>query len=259
MSEAHRRIIDEATLDVSSIKDLDRRELVARLETFHLARIRNLVSPEEVDRTRSLMQLHFRVENDHATTGEKPGDVRRNFQKLSIGRARHGGVDRPRFMRCFYLPLWDEDVFETREIFRKVAQVRNLLSGHALDHAIDDANAVAWTAARIHHFPRGGGFMVDHRDTVLPALYAENGLGSFYQPLVLLTQKGVDFETGGGFAMVGNERISYEDYCRKGDILIYDTSTVHGVDDVDPHRTFEQDSLAGRMSGLVTLFKKLAE
>lgn len=258
MSESHRRILEDATLEVSSIKDLDRGELVARLETFHLARIRNLVSRDEVDHARSLMHQNFRAANDHATTGEQASDVRRNFQKLSIGRARHGGVDRPRFMRCFYLPMWDEDVFGTREIFRKVAQVRNLLSGHDLDHAIDDPDQIAWTASRIHHFPAGGGFMVDHRDTVLPALYAENGLGSFYQPLVLLTQKGVDFERGGGFAMVGDERISYEDYSEQGDIVIYDTSTVHGVDDVDPQLPFRQDSLAGRMSGLVTLFKKLA-
>ncbi len=258
MSDSHRRILEEATLEVASIKDLDRDELVARLETFHLARIRALVSPEEVDHARSRMAARFSADDDHATTGESPSQVRRNFQKLSVGRARHGGVDRPRFMRCFYLPMWDEDVFGMREIFRKVAQVRNLLGGHDLDHAIDDPEAVAWTASRIHHFPTGGGFMVDHRDTVLPALYEESGLGSFYQPLVLLSQKGVDFEQGGGFARVGDERISYEDHSQKGDVVIYDTSTIHGVDDVDPHLPFRQDSLAGRMSGLVTMFKKLA-
>lgn len=257
MSKLHQQILDEATIEASSIKDIDRRELTDRLDTLHLVRIRNLVSPEEIARARGLMRQNFDPSADHATTGESPEQVRRNFQKLSIGRARHGGVDRPRFMRCFYLPMWDEDVFGLRDVFRKVAQVRNLLAGHELDYAIDDPTGLAWTASRLHHFPAGGGFMVDHRDTVLPALYAENGLGSFYQPLVLLSQKGVDFECGGGFAMVGEERISYEDYCRAGDIVIYDTTTVHGVDDIDPHVPFRQDSLAGRMSGLVTIFKKI--
>lgn len=257
MSELHRRILDDATIDAPSIKDIDRGELLARLDTLHLVRIRNLVSRDEVARARELMSRNFDPSADQATTGESPEQVRLNYQKLSIGRARHGGVDRPRFMRCFYLPMWDEDVFGLREIFRKVAQVRNILSGHEIDYAIDDPNGRAWTASRLHHFPAGGGFMVDHRDTVLPSLYAENGLGTFYQPLVLLTQKGVDFETGGGFAMVGEERISYEDYCCAGDIVVYDTTTVHGVDDIDPHVCFRQDSLAGRMSGLVTIFRKI--
>ncbi len=257
MSDLHRRILDEATLDASSIKDLDRDALMARLNEFHLLRIRNLVSKDEVAAARARMQRNFDVGADRATTGESASEVRRNFQKWSIGRARHGGVDRPRFMRCFYLPMWDEDVFGMREIFRKVAQVRNLLGDHPIDYAIDDPSERAWTASRIHHFPAGGGFMVDHRDTVLPSVYEQNGLGGFFQPLVLLSQKGVDFEVGGGFAMVGDERISYEDHCQAGDIVIYDTTTVHGVDDVDPHVPFRQDSLAGRLSGLVTIFKKL--
>lgn len=257
MSQSHRMIMDEATLEAASIKDVDREALEERLETFHFARIRGLIAESEVDHARGLMAQRFSAADDRATTGESPAEVRRNFQKLSLGRARHGGVDRPRFMRCFYLPMWDDDIFGMREIFRKTAQVRNLLSGQALDHAIDDPDAPAWTASRIHHFPAGGGFMVDHRDTVLPALYKESRLGAFFQPLVLLTQKGVDFHEGGGFAMLGNERIDYEDCSLKGDIVIYDTSTVHGVEDVDPRVPYRQDSLAGRMSALVTLFKKL--
>lgn len=257
LSTAHRRIVEDATLDAASIKDLDRGELMARLDELHFARIRGLIAPDEVDRGRASMERRFSAADDHATTGEDASAVRDNFQKLSIGRARHGGVDRPRFMRCFYLPMWAEDIFGMREVFRRCAQVRNLLGGHALDYAIDDPDGAAWTASRIHHFPAGGGFMVDHRDTVLPAVYEESGIGPFFQPLVLLSQKGVDYQVGGGFVQLGRERILYEDYAEKGDILVYDTTTVHGVEDIDPATAFRQDSLAGRMSGLVTMFKRL--
>lgn len=78
----------------------------------------------------------------------------------------------------------------------------------------------------------------------------------FYQPLVLLTQKGEDFETGGGVAEIDGHVVEYEDYANMGDIVVYNDMTQHGVSDIDPHKLYKQDSLAGRMGGLVTLFKK---
>ena len=254
---AHQRIIDEATLTVASIDEVSRDGLLAVLREFHFARITGLVSPEEVDRSRQLMAARFNPDDDRPTTGEHHTEVKDNFQKLSIGRARHGGIDRPRFMRCFYLPMWAEDIFGLREIFRKVARVRNILGNRALDFAVDREEDGMWTASRVHHFPHGGGFMVAHRDTVLPQVYKDGGLGEFFQPLILLSQKGEDFQIGGGFVDLRGERILYEDHAGKGDIVIYDTSTDHGVEDIDPDRPFRQDSLAGRMSGLVTLFKCL--
>jgi len=257
MTTQNAQMVEEATFEITSLKDLDGSEVKECLETLHFARIRGLISADEIDHAMTRIGAFFSPENDRATTGEAADEVRGNFQKLSIGRANHGGVDRPRFMRCFYSPLWNEDALGMHGPFRQAAGVRNWLSGKELDYAIDDPNGAAWTAARIHHFPAGGGFMVDHQDTVLPALYKDNSLGAFFQPLIVMSQKGVDFHEGGGFAMVAGERIQYEDYCEKGDIVIYDTSTVHGVDDIDPRAPYRQDSLAGRMSGLVTLYKTL--
>jgi len=253
----HHRLVKKATIAVNGVQDLERDQLVGVLKEFNFARVTGLVNPADVDRSRELMKRHFRVENDRATTGEHHSEVKDNFQKISMGRAQHGGVDRPRFMRCFYNPLWADDIFGMRENFRKVARLRNILGGRDLDFAIDEEEGGMWTAARIHQFPAGGGFMVAHRDTVLPKIYDDKGLGEFFQPVLLVTQKGVDFETGGGFAEVAGERVAYEDYAHKGDVVIYDVSTVHGVDDVDTHKPYRQGTLDGRMSALVTLYKSM--
>ncbi|MCA9582819.1 MAG: hypothetical protein KC416_13565 [Myxococcales bacterium] len=254
---SHQDLVQNATVQVDRIEDIDRSHLVEILKKYNFARITGLVKPEAAARSRELMRKRFRMEDDRATTGESHEEVKTNFQKISIGRARHGGVDRPRFMRCFYNPLWAEDIYEMRENFRKVAQLRNILGNRELDFATDKEEGGMWTAARIHQFPTGGGFMVAHRDTVLPKIYDDKGLGDFFQPVLLLTQKGEDFETGGGFAEVAGERVVYEDFAGRGDIVIYDTSTVHGVDDVDTHKPYRQDSIDGRMSALVTLYKSL--
>ena len=54
---------------------------------------------------------------------------------------------------------------------------------------------------------------------------------------------------------MNGRHLPFEDHCHAGDIVVYDQSAVHGVDDVDVRVPFRQDSLAGRMSGLVTLYQ----
>jgi hypothetical protein len=257
MLESHKRLVENATIHAESIADIKRDQLTEILHEYSFARVTGLVTPEAADRSLALLKEKFRVENDHATTGEKPSEVRTNFQKMSIGCAKHGGVDRPRFMRAFYNPFWAEDAYEMHKNFRKVAQLRNFLSERPIDFAIDKDEGGMWTAARMHQFPRGGGFMVAHRDTVLPAAYKSANLGEFYQPVLLLTQKGMHFEKGGGYSEFNGEQIIYEDFTQRGDVAIYDTSTVHGVEDVDPTEKYVHNTVNGRISALVTLYRSL--
>lgn len=255
----HRGWLEAATIEVSSAAELEqvRPTLLRNLERFQVARITGLVRPQEMRAVLEQMSCDLDVSKDRATTGESPDEVRRNFQKLSIGRACHGKVDRPRFMRVFYNPLSTEDSYGMHSAFERVVAVRNSLMGKAATFAIRSDEGGMWTAARMHQFPSGGGFMVAHRDTVLPALVQELELGAFFQPVLLVTQMGVDFQTGGGFAEVHGEKVEYEKYCQQGDIVIYDSRTLHGVDDVDVHVPYRQDSMAGRISALVTLYKTL--
>ncbi|NKC00890.1 MAG: hypothetical protein GKR90_20670 [Pseudomonadales bacterium] len=251
-------IIAEATVRVESIEDFCLETVAPILKQWDFCRITGLVTEEQAKQSLDAVAATFSDIVDHPVTGEAASDVMTNFQKMSIGRARHGGVDRPRFMRTLYNPVWCDDIYKMRDNFTALAQVRNILSGMPRDFAIARVEDDVWTAARIHHFPSGGGFMVDHKDTVLPKMLKENDFsGEYYQLLLLLSQKGEDFETGGGTVELNGEMIEYEDYTLRGDILVYNGSTVHGVNDIDPHLRYVQSSPAGRYSALATLFKKL--
>jgi hypothetical protein len=74
---------------------------------------------------------------------------------------------------------------------------------------------------------------------------------------MVMSRKGLDFEQGGGFVELGEDRHYFEPYCSYGDIVIYDGRTVHGVDDIDPHLPFRQDSIEGRLAAFVTLYRDM--
>ena len=136
MSE-DRTLVEEATVKINSIEELKRDELLRVLETFNFARIVGLVTKPSIDESMRKLREQFDASKDGPTTGEHHSAVRSNYQKMSIGRARHSGVDRPRFMRTIYNPLWAPDIYGLRESFRAVARVRNLLGDRDINFATD--------------------------------------------------------------------------------------------------------------------------
>ena len=79
--------------------------------------------------------------------------------------------------------------------------------------------------------------MVPHRDTLLPSLLDEAQY-EYFQPILVMSEKSVDYEKGGGVAVIGDQMVEYEDFCNFGDIAIYNVNTIHGVNEVDLHRPF---------------------
>jgi len=235
------------------------------LEAFHdcmerdtFACIRGIIDPADVTQAMIRLREQFSRDNDHPGRGQKPDAVRSNFQKLNIGgESKTAANDDARLFRAFYNPIWEEDIYDFRESFIKLAQVRNVLAGLPLDFAIDgiEDNGL-WTAARIHQYPTGGGFFRRHTDYVVNDIAKEKGT-KFYQILLLMTSKGKHFESGGGFVDLGDDRIILEDYFVPGDILVYDGRSVHGVEDIDTHLPLDLDTFNGRVAGFVTLFKKM--
>ena len=248
----------ELIISSKSLDTIDQDRLRYNLEKYHFCILRDLISHDEVVNGMKKVYDFIESNEDNATTGENPDDVRGYFVKMSIGNARHGGVERPRFKRAIYSPLNKENKFELDNAFTQLAMVRNLLSNQKLDFALRKDEDGLWTAARMHQFPIGGGFMVSHKDTVLPKMLKDQKFtGGFFQPLALLSKKGEDFYKGGGFAVINNEILEYEEYTERGDIAIYDSLTEHGVADIDSDKKYIQRSGAGRYSGLVSLYKSL--
>ena len=84
----------------------------------------------------------------------------------------------------------------------------------------------------------------------------EAGLG-YFQLLLQLTEKGVDFEDGGAYVDVGDERLLYEGSCQTGDVIVYDGRSIHGVADIDPLKPLDLQRFTGRAVALASLFRLL--
>ena len=229
--------------------------------------IRGAIDPKIVKNGIKKVKKYIEKNDDNPVTGESPSAVRDYFMKLSLGEARHSGkkidkkfnIVRPRFKRVIYSPLFKQDIFKLDEVFIRFAKIRNFLMGVDPEYALrEDKNNKMWTASRIHQFPRGGGFMSSHVDTVLPSIIKKDSIGKgFFQPILIMSQKGKDFESGGGFAKIDGKNVIYEDFTEIGDIAIYNSFTEHGCFDIDTHKPFFQRSGNGRFSGLCTLYKTL--
>ncbi|MEM9017975.1 MAG: hypothetical protein AAGC68_13255, partial [Verrucomicrobiota bacterium] len=237
-------------------ESIPREEVFSSLEKRQFACLRGLFEIEEVMEVRSHLKARVRRENDRPSRGETPQDLRSNYQKLRVGSAAPNASSREfgRFLRTLFNPLWCEDIFGAHDLFRRLAGVRNQLLGRPDDWATDSFEDGFWTAARIHQYPVGGGFMGTHRDEALSDAHDENNL-PYLQVLLLLSKKGKDFERGGGYLMHGDERLVLDDYCEMGDVVIYNGSSLHGVADIDPHRPLDLDEVGGRLAAFVSLYR----
>jgi hypothetical protein len=132
--------------------------------------------------------------------------------------------------------------------------VRNALM--AVDPAFsnDPERDGFWNACRIHHYPRGGGFMSLHRDEYFPDKLADKDK-PFYQMLVLLSRKNKDFFSGGGVLVsFEDEKVDVEIAGGFGSMVFYDGRTIHGVEDVDLDQIIDFSRPDGRLAALVNLY-----
>ncbi|GAB4524756.1 MAG: hypothetical protein Tsb0010_08600 [Parvularculaceae bacterium] len=233
-------------------------QFVERCVAEHgFAIIRGLVARDRLNTARRAIAVGFDPRQDAPATGTPPDAALRNFQKIVIGGGAQRGYYVPRFARILYNPLWAEDIYKMREIFRILARLRNRLQGYPETYAMDQVEDGLFTAARLQHYPAGGGFFAAHRDAVVDRVTREAGLAKFFQLVMLLTQKGEDFAAGGAFVDRNGARLDLEAEAQAGDVLVYDGRSVHGVDDVDPHLVPDLGSLRGRLVALTSLYKDM--
>ena len=246
----------ENIFSVNSPSQIPLAEFNKAMERNSFACIRGIVSPEEIEISLKLLASRFSKKNDHPGVGQSPDRVRTNFQKLNIGgESRSRSNDDARLFRAFYNPIWEEDIYNMRDVFIRLAKVRNVIAGLPLDFATTEIEPNGlWTAARIHQYPTGGGFFRKHTDYVTSGI-TDKATAEYYQLILTMTTKGKDFRDGGAFVEKDGERIMLEDYFGLGDILAYDGRTVHGVEDIDPHLPLDLDTLNGRIGAFATLFK----
>ena len=251
-------LIERASFAAADIRGLPCEDIRRAVAACGLARIRGLFDRSELRAALSRIVREFDAGWDERHDPRDTDAVRRNFQKLQVGANSGVGSRRTlgRFMRVFYNPIFADDIYGLRRHFVRLARLRNLLYGLPIDFAVGGTEDGYWTCARLQQYPAGGGFMVPHRDMYAQAAAAEAGL-SYFQLLLQLTEKGVDFFEGGAYVDLGDDRFMYEEHCLTGDVIVYDGRSVHGVADIDPLQPLDLHRFSGRAVAMASLFRLL--
>ena len=247
----------EIIYNFNSFDEIDFDLVTNFLELNSIVVLRGLVSKDKINKAITKLKLNFDKNQDNPTIGESPKDIQNNFQKLLVGGHTHSGLYLTRLFRTFYNPIWSEDIYGMHSIFKLMIKIRNKCSNYPENFALNkiEKNGL-WSATRIHQYPTGGGYFAKHKDTVLTEVSKKQDI-NFIQVIINMTKLGIDFESGGAFVEIDNEKIYFEKEFEVGDIIIYDERTVHGVDEIDSRKNLDLDKICGRLTAFVSLYKDL--
>ncbi len=179
-------------------------------------------------------------------------------RKYAIGSTNGIGENYAQLLQTTYFSRLDPKYPNLGRMFSQLIQLRNTILGIEDDFGNNPERDGFWNASRIHHYPRGGGFMVGHRDTHFPKLLEKSG-HPFLQIMVLLSRRGIDFHTGGGFIIDrhGNKKYYEKDESCLGNVVYFDGSIVHGVEDIDGDQILDFTKTSGRIAAFVGLYQVL--
>jgi len=243
-------------LNVRTIDDVKkhRADIVEQVGKSGYVALRGLF---DRDKVRSKLASVYRFANTaprFSSAGVSPDAIQNNIVKWSIGGQSTTQSGLPRMMTTVYNPLFAEDIHALHDDFRRVIEIRDALAERPV---LDDAALAPdrWNGCRVQIYPAGGGFMGAHADTRGVSNLPKTA-GAFIQLLLLLTEKGLDYKTGGAFVELDGKTIDSEFETQSGDVLVYDGSTIHGVADIDPTTVFDGTNLRGRAVALATIYDK---
>jgi len=125
------------------------------------------------------------------------------WRKQAIGSKTGSGESYSQLLQTTYFWQHDLNFPALCQIFNAMINVRNLMTGMSINYGSDLKNDLFWNACRIHHYPQGGGHMASHRDTLFPKLLNDFQI-PFLQIMVTLSNRGHDFNNGGGYIQLRN-------------------------------------------------------
>jgi hypothetical protein len=177
------------------------------------------------------------------------------WRKLAIGSANGLGDPYAQNLQSIYFDADDRNYTALGSLFKTMILIRNRLMGVDASFGSNPEQDRFWNACRVHHYPRGGGFMATHKDTHFPQVIGAQIGKPFYQVCVLLSRKNTDFFTGGG-VIYDNEKqkIDLETEGGFGSLILFDGRTYHGVEDVDLDQVIDFSRTDGRLAAFVNLY-----
>lgn len=233
----------------------DRNTILDVIKNNHFVVLRGLVSRENARRALPLIWDYATTANHLGTSGVAPETVRKFSSKWSIGGESPIQADIARFMLTIYSPLTDIDTFRISEFYKTLIEVRDLCAGRPKPLYDEDLEPPFFNGSRIQIYPSGGGFMSAHTDSTAVNTFNAAANGVFLQPLLLISERGLDYDTGGAFYVKDEKKVFIENGTQSGDIVVYDESIQHGVGDVDSSEPFNIQSRRGRVVALTTIYK----
>jgi hypothetical protein len=149
-------------------------------------------------------------------------------------------VDKPltdvrptRFEFYQFFPWNEQNNPDFKALTTELTILRNLLSGLPPETGYPDTSRyISWPC--ILHYRRGGDFLAPHRDD-----YA-------YQLILLLSERGKDFEEGGNYVLQDGKHRFLEPELQFGDVILLKSDIYHGVHAIDPHLPLVETSEDGR-------------
>jgi len=239
----------------ANLDQSDRETILEKVQKNHFVVLRGLID-RDLAREKLPMIWDYACSAKHLGTSGIPKEIVRKFSsKWSIGGESPIQADIARFMLTIYSPLMSEDKFGIANFFRVLIQVRDLCAGRPEPLYDDKLDEPFFNGSRLQIYPSGGGFMSAHTDSTAVNTFNAASNGVFLQPLLLLSERGLDYETGGAFYEKNGEKIFIENGTRSGDIVVYDESIKHGVGDVDSALPLDLNSRSGRIVALTTIYK----
>lgn len=205
----------------------------------------------EYERCLKTSKLHPTREKFHYTDLSKAP-----WRKLAIGSNNGVGNPYAQNLQSIYFDFNDENYPALGSLFKFMVLIRNKLMGVTPSFASNPEQDRFWNACRVHHYPRGGGFMALHKDTHFPQVINSQIGKPFYQICVLLSRREADFHSGGG-VLVDNRksRIDLEREGGFGSLVIFDGRTYHGVEDIDLDQVIDFSRPDGRLAAFVNLYE----
>ncbi len=174
------------------------------------------------------------------------------WRKFTIGSKNGVGESYAQLLQTIYFDPSRPEHTSLNRLFETMIALRNQLMHVAADFGADPARDGFWNACRVHHYPRGGGFMMNHCDTYFPVKLGDL---PFYQVMAPLSVKGRDFSDGGGIVVTRQgERLNTDEIAGLGSLVVFDGRIMHGVDDVDPLEIMRFDDEGGRLAAFANLY-----
>ena len=243
----------------NGIKDFVKKDIIRSLNNEKFVILRGYFHKLEVKKVLTNIKNKFHHRNDKIRPTSKYDLIKSNYQRFMFGMT--GGLKKtnPRYFRVFYNPIWSKDIYKGRNLFLKLNKLQNYFYGLDEDYGVMNSKKPTrhrlFVASRFQHYPSGGGYLAPHIDEGAIRASKELKLKLHYNLLLVMTEKGKDYKSGGGFVINNGNMVNVDDYTKIGDVVLYSSKTVHGVLDVDPKYFPDLNSTNGRYVALTTLFK----